>query len=190
MPECRIIIAISNSSLSKKLKILLQNNGYIVIDESVDVNDCMRKIRSVMPNILIIGPILSGTVTNSLIGIVLAEKISSVILLAHEGTSGSFAEFKGRLDFEIINAPINTAILLNTIYMLSKITSKVRSLEEKVNKLEESLETRKLLDRAKGILIKNFKIDEKEAHRRIQKTSMDTGKSLKDVAKIVIERYG
>lgn len=190
MPECRIVIAISNSSLSKKLKVLLQNNGYIVIDESIDVNDCMRKVRSIMPDILIVGPTLSGIVTNSLIAIVLEEKISSVILLAHEGTASGFVDFRSRLDFEIINAPINTAILLNTIYMLSKISSKVRILEEKVNKLEESLETRKLMDRAKGILIKSFRVDEKEAHRRIQKTSMDTGKSLKEVAKMVIEKYG
>jgi response regulator NasT len=191
MSECRIILGISNTNLLKKLKILIQNNGYVVIDESNNLADCTRKIRAMSPDIVILGSTLGNMSTYQLVNIILSEKLSSVITLGTENTSNNgFYEFANRMDFEFIQSPINTAILINTIYMLYKSRVNFIELQKKIDELEDSLETRKLLDRAKGLLMKGFKIEEKEAHRRIQKTSMDTGKSLKEVAKLVIEKYG
>jgi response regulator NasT len=58
--------------------------------------------------------------------------------------------------------------------------------EKQVGDLEEALETRKFVDRAKGILMDSQDLTEAEAFRRIQKMSMNTRKPMKDVAEAVI----
>ena len=59
-------------------------------------------------------------------------------------------------------------------------------MEKQVDDLEDALETRKLVDRAKGILMDSQDLTEAEAFRRIQKMSMNTRKPMKDVAEAVI----
>jgi len=56
----------------------------------------------------------------------------------------------------------------------------------KTRVIQEELETRKLVERAKGILMKDFKLDEEEAFRRIRKKSMDTRRSMREVAEAII----
>ncbi|HJP83636.1 MAG TPA: ANTAR domain-containing protein, partial [Fimbriimonadaceae bacterium] len=60
------------------------------------------------------------------------------------------------------------------------------ALNEEVSSLEEKLETRKLIDRAKGILMETQGLTETEAYRRIQLQSMNLRKSMKEVAEAVI----
>ena len=64
-----------------------------------------------------------------------------------------------------------------------------RLLDEKTA-LEMKLEERKLIERAKGILMKNEGISENEAYRIIQKQSMDNRKSMKEIAEAVILAHG
>jgi response regulator NasT len=61
-----------------------------------------------------------------------------------------------------------------------------RALREQVRTLEESLETRKIVDRAKGILMDSQGLKEAEAFRRIQKLSMDARKSMREVAEAIL----
>jgi response regulator NasT len=61
-----------------------------------------------------------------------------------------------------------------------------RAMEKQVGDLEDALETRKFVDRAKGILMDTHDLTEAEAFRRIQKMSMNTRKPMKDVAEAVI----
>lgn len=64
---------------------------------------------------------------------------------------------------------------------------KLRKLEEQVRKLQDDLETRKLVERAKGILMKELKLDEESAMKKLQKLSMDHQMPIKEVAKRIIE---
>jgi len=60
------------------------------------------------------------------------------------------------------------------------------ALEEEVSELEDKLETRKLIERAKGILMDQYGLKEQEAFRRIQVQSMNTRKSMKEIAEAII----
>jgi len=62
----------------------------------------------------------------------------------------------------------------------------MRSLKEENEKLKKALEERKLIDRAKGILMKKEDIHEEEAYRRIQKLSMDKRKKMAEIAEAII----
>ena len=63
----------------------------------------------------------------------------------------------------------------------------MQSLEEELEAMRDSLEMRKLLDRAKGILMKAHGISEDEAYRRLQRYSMEKRRPLKDVAAAVVQ---
>jgi len=52
--------------------------------------------------------------------------------------------------------------------------------------IQEELETRKVVERAKGILMKEYKLSEEEAFKRIQKISMDTRKSMREIAEAIL----
>ena len=82
--------------------------------------------------------------------------------------------------------PIQEADLAPAIEVALSRFAEFRELEREVDDLQEQLETRKLVDRAKGILMDTQGLSESEAFRRIQKMSMNTRKSMKEIAQAVI----
>lgn len=81
---------------------------------------------------------------------------------------------------------------IKTVESLVKIISSAFSnvvLERKINSLKTKLEERKLIDRAKGVLMKNKNIGEQEAYRYLQKEAMEKRKSMKDIAQAVLLIY-
>ncbi len=83
--------------------------------------------------------------------------------------------------------PISPDVLIQAVRMLHYCRVRMRALHEKADMLEHMLEDRKLIDRAKGRLMDSLHISEAEAHRRIQKHSMDTGRRIADVAREILE---
>jgi signal transduction protein with GAF and PtsI domain len=76
--------------------------------------------------------------------------------------------------------------ILTTVANQAAICIENTELMVKTKVIQEELETRKLVERAKGILMKEFKLDEGEAFRRIRKKSMDTRRSMREVAEAII----
>jgi len=76
--------------------------------------------------------------------------------------------------------------ILITVANQAAICIENTELMVKTKVIQEELETRKLVERAKGILMKEFKLDEAEAFRRIRKKSMDTRRSMREVAEAII----
>jgi response regulator NasT len=82
--------------------------------------------------------------------------------------------------------PFTSADLGPAIDIASSRWSEMKALESEIADLGERLETRKAVDRAKGILMKKLKISEADAFRWIQKTAMDRRLGMKEVADAVI----
>ena len=76
--------------------------------------------------------------------------------------------------------------VLQLVANQSAVAVENTKLVEEALKAREALETRKLIERAKGILIRMFKFSEEEAHRMIHKKSMDTCRSMKQIAEAII----
>jgi response regulator NasT len=82
--------------------------------------------------------------------------------------------------------PIKEADLSPAIEVALTRFAEFRELEKEVDDLQDQLETRKLVDRAKGILMDRQELSEAEAFRRIQKMSMNTRKPMKEIAQAII----
>jgi len=74
--------------------------------------------------------------------------------------------------------------------MLIAIRARLRALESRANKLQKKLYDTNIVSRAKLILMSRFSMSEKEAHRYIEKTAMDSGRKRLDVAESIIRTYG
>jgi response regulator NasT len=85
-----------------------------------------------------------------------------------------------------ITKPMRESDLTPAIEVAMARFSEFRALEKEVGDLKQALETRKLVDRAKGILMDSQGLSEAEAFRRIQKMSMNKRKAMKDVAEAII----
>lgn len=82
---------------------------------------------------------------------------------------------------------LTNGLFISFVEMVVRNWSRLRKLEEHIKKLQDDLETRKLVERAKGILMKELKLDEELAMRKLQKLSMDHQMPIKEVARRIIE---
>jgi response regulator NasT len=85
--------------------------------------------------------------------------------------------------------PFREAELMPVIELSRARFDEFRTLEKEVGSLKEALETRKLIERAKGVLMESHGLRESEAFHRIRKTSMDARKSMKEVAEAILLAY-
>jgi len=89
-----------------------------------------------------------------------------------------------------VTKPFKPADLLPAIQIALARHEELLSLESEIAELSDRLETRKMMDRAKGLLMTQMKLSEPDAFRWIQKASMDRRLSMAQVAKAVIEQLG
>jgi response regulator NasT len=89
-----------------------------------------------------------------------------------------------------LTKPFKPGDLLPAIQIAIVRNEELAALEQEISDLSERLETRKLMDRAKGLLMSKMKLSEPDAFRWIQKASMDRRLSMSQVAKAVIDQLG
>lgn len=86
-----------------------------------------------------------------------------------------------------LSNPINREAFLQSVAVLLRMNERILRLGREVNRLTRTLDERKVIERAKGMLMDSMHMSEAEAHRRMQKISMDSGKRLYEVACGILE---
>ena len=186
METVRIIIAFNNVSHSTNMRNLFNENGFSVVDVSTDGQDCIRKARNLKPDIAILDFDLAGFTGYEAARVLCEDRVCSSILIANDSQRSLINEHWDNEDFICLVKPINRSALISTIELIIKHNKRVVRLEKEIHELKESLESRKLIDKAKGILMRRHKLTEQEAFRMIQKQSMGNGMPMKEIAKAVI----
>jgi len=87
-----------------------------------------------------------------------------------------------------VPAPTRAAELLQSVRLMLQMSSRVKKLTQERDAAERSVQDQKIIQRAKALLMNEFKITENEAHRILQKRSMDTGMTLVNVAQIILKQ--
>lgn len=185
----KVILAIKNKKLFATVKSTLIENGYSIADIASDFSDCLRKIRVLKPDIVIMEYGFSVGSMVEMINILKNDKICPVIILANQAQKSNMESIVLEDDeFNIfLYSPFNKWAFISFVEMVVRNWSKLKRLEEHIRKLQDDLETRKLVERAKGILMKELKLDEELAMRKLQKLSMDHQMPIKEVARRIIE---
>ena len=186
MERTRVIIADDESIIRMDLREMLTNLGYLVVGEVGDGQSAVNLARELKPDIVIMDIKMPDVDGIEAAAILTQEKIAPVLLL----TAFSQKELVDRATEAgvagYIVKPFRESDLGPSIEVALARFVEFRTLEEEVGDLQEALETRKVVDRAKGILMDTQSLKEAEAFRKIQKMSMNTRRPMKEVAEAII----
>ncbi len=186
MEQPRVVVADDESIVRMDLREMLESLGYLVVGEAGDGESAVHLARELKPNIVIMDIKMPGMDGIEAGRILTEERISPVLLLTAYSQHDLVERAKEAGVMAYIVKPFHEADLAPAIEVALQRWHEFRSLEKEVEDLKEALETRKLVDRAKGILMDTQGLSEADAFRRIQKTSMDQRKPMKEVAEAIV----
>lgn len=182
----RIIIADDESLIRLDLREMLGHLGYDVIAEAGDGRTALDLAKKLQPDLVIMDikmPEVDGIMAAEELT---RERIAPVVLLTAYSDQGLVERAKDAGVVGYVVKPFRETELMPVIELCMARFAEFRSLESEVGKLEEALEARKLIERAKGVLMEVHGLRESEAFHRIRKTSMDARKSMKEVAEAIL----
>jgi response regulator NasT len=182
----RILIADDEPIIRLDLKNMLENCGYQVVAEAGDGQKALEAARAHNPDLIILDikmPHLDGIDAAKIVS---EEKLAPVILLTAYSQSDLVNRAKEAGVFSYLVKPFKEADLLPAIEIAMSRWEEFLLLERVARDAEDKLETRKAVDRAKGILMDQYNLREQEAFRRIQVQSMNTRKSMREIAEAII----
>ncbi|MDV3207856.1 MAG: response regulator [Rhodococcus ruber] len=186
----RVVVAEDEALIRLDLVEMLREEGYEVVGEAGDGQRAVELAEQLKPDLVIMDvkmPRRDGIDAASEIA---ARRIAPVVMLAafSQRELGERARAAGAMAYLV--KPFSKTDLVPAIEVAASRFAEIRELEREVAGLTERFETRKLVDRAKGLLMDKHAMTEPEAFRWIQRAAMDRRTTMKHVAEVVIETLG
>jgi two-component system, response regulator PdtaR len=186
MPQTRIVIADDESLIRMNLRETLVGLGYLVVGEAGDGVSVINLARELRPDLVVMDikmPKLDGIQAAK---VLTEEKIAPVLLLTAHSDKELVERARDAGVVGYIVKPFRDAELMPAIEVARARFEEFLTLEQQVGDLKETLETRKIIERAKGMLMDSQGLKEAEAFRRIQQLSMNSRKSMREVASALL----
>ncbi len=186
MEPLRIVIADDEPIIRLDLRKTLENMGHQVVGEAGDGQKAVDLARELKPSIVILDikmPELDGIDAAKIVS---TEGIAPVLLLTAYSQKDLVDRATEAGVFNYLVKPFKEADLMPAMAIAIARYEEFMELENEVSDLENKLDTRKAVDRAKGILMDQYGLKEQEAFRRIQVQSMNTRKSMREIADAII----
>jgi two-component system, response regulator PdtaR len=182
----RVVTADDESIICMDLREMLGNLGYLVVGEAGDGRSAVNLARELRPDVVLMDIKMPDMDGIEAARILTGERIAPVVLLTAFSQRDLVERAKDAGVVGYLVKPIQEADLAPAIEIALSRFREFRELEREVDDLQDQLETRKLVDRAKGILMDAQGLSEAAAFRRIQKMSMNTRKAMKEIAQAII----
>ena len=184
----RVVVAEDESLIRIDVVETLEDNGFEVVAEAADGEKAVALVEELRPDLVVMDvkmPLLDGI---SAAEIITRKRLAPVVLLTafSQRELVERAAEAGALAYVV--KPFTPNDLIPAIEVALSRATQIEALEDEISDLAERLETRKILDRAKGILNNTMGLPEPEAFRWIQKASMDRRLTMKEVAQTVIDQ--
>jgi response regulator NasT len=182
----RIILAEDDSVIRMDLREELQRQGYLVVGDVGDGQSAINLAREVRPDLIIMDirmPELDGIEAAR---VLTSEHLAPVMLLTAFSDNELIERAREAGVVSYITKPWRQSDLKPAIEIALARFQEFREIESQVKTLEDQLATRKVVEKAKGMLMEKYKLTEQEAFRRIQKLSMNNRKSMREVAEAIL----
>ncbi len=189
-PARRAVVAEDEALIRMDVVETLKEAGFDVVGEAGNGEEAVALATELKPDVVVMDvkmPILDGISAAEQIGkahlapVVLLTAFSQTELVERARDAGAMA---------YVVKPFSPADLLPAVEIAISRYAQIGALEAEVADLTERFETRKRVDRAKGLLMTKMGLTEPESFRWIQKTSMDRRLTMREVADAVIEQVG
>ena len=186
--KTRILIADDEALIRQDIKEILTEAGYDVVAEAKDGHHALELAKLTVPDLMILDikmPNINGLEAAEEIQVALNKRIPAIILTAYN--QPELIQKAGSVGaFSYLNKPVKPQDLIASIETVKSRAKEIETLYSDISDLKEKLEIRKLVEKAKGIIMKKLSLDEPEAMHHLQKKSMNERISIKEVAQQVI----
>jgi AmiR/NasT family two-component response regulator len=186
LERTRVVVADDESLVRTDLREALAELGYLVVGEVGDGQSAVNMARELDPDVVIMDIKMPGIDGIEAARILTQEKIAPVVLLTAYSQKDLIERAKEAGVVGYLVKPFRETDLAPAIELALARFAEFRALQEEVGNLTEALETRKKVEKAKGILMEKQGMSEAEAFRKIQKMSMNTRRPMKEVAEAII----
>lgn len=190
----RVVIAEDEAIIRLDLKEILEDEGYEVVGAASRGEEALQLIRSLKPDLAILDIKMPGKDGIEVASEVAPENICPIVILTAFSQRSFVEQARDAGVLAYLVKPFQASDLVPAIELARARFQERIALEEEVSnlsnqteKMERQLETRKLLDKAKGVLMDNYSMSEPEAFEFIQKTAMDTRSPMAYVADSIIK---
>lgn len=189
MRSLNIIIADDESIIRLDLKQMLEEAGHKVVAEASDGQQAVELARKHYPDLVIMDVKMPQMDGIQAAGIINVEHLSPVLLLTAYSQQDVVAAASESGVIAYLVKPINEEQLFPAIEIAISRFGDIQELENQIARLKDTLEMRKLVERAKGILMELQTISEELAYKKLQQYAMNKRLGIKEVAQAVIKSY-
>jgi two-component system, response regulator PdtaR len=182
----RVLIAEDEALIRLDLREMLIEEGYDVVGEAGDGETALRLAEQTRPDLVILDikmPIMDGLAAAEKIA---AARLAPVVILTAFSQRDLVERARAAGAMAYLVKPFQKSDLVPAIEIAASRFAEMTALETEVATLTDRLETRKLVERAKGALMTTYSMTEPQAFRWIQRTAMDHRMTMRDVAERII----
>ena len=182
----KILIAEDEAIIRLDLKESLEAEGYEVVGETGRGDEVIGLVRSLEPDLVILDIKMPGMTGIQAAEIITEEGLAAVILLTAFSQQELVQQASNAGVLAYLVKPFQRSDLVPSIELALGRYKEITLLKEEKTLLENNLESRKVIDRAKGMLTDKYGLKESDAYRYIQKKAMTERTTMKDIAETIL----
>ncbi len=189
-PALRVVVAEDESLIRLDLVEMLREEGYEVVGEAADGQQAVDLAIELRPDLVIMDvkmPRRDGIDAASEIA---EKRIAPVVILTAFSQRELVEKARDAGAMAYLVKPFSKADLIPAVEIAASRYTEISSLESEISNLEDRMETRKLVERAKSALMASQSLTEPQAFKWIQRAAMDRRSTMKSVAEVIIETLG
>jgi two-component system, response regulator PdtaR len=189
-PVLRVVVAEDEALIRLDLVEMLTESGYEVVGQAGDGEAAIELTEREKPDLVVMDvkmPKLDGISAAERIA---KQRISPVVILTAFSQRDLVERARDAGAMAYLTKPFTIEDLMPAIELAVSRFQEIKQLDTEINDLQSQLKARKIIERAKGLLIDNLKLTEPQAFKWMQKTAMDKRKTMVEVANLVISEYG
>lgn len=190
MNQMRVVLVEDDPISRIDIKEMLAEEGILTIGECGDGLTGVNLIKTLKPDLAIMDikmPVMDGIEAAKILN---EEKVAPVMLLTAYSQTELIEEAKKAGVLAYLVKPINKQNLIPACKIAVSRYKEFEVLRSEILNLQDAVEARKLIERAKGLLEKKYLLDEESAFKRIRQISMNQRKTMKEVAEAIIMTLG
>lgn len=168
----------------------LEDAGYDVVAQASTGEEAIEKADEFEPDLIVMDVKMPGMDGITAANRIMEDRRCAIVMLTAFSQSELVERARDAGAMAYVVKPFTPADLVPAVEIALSRSAEIEALENEVAGLAEQFETRKRVDRAKGLLESKMGLSEPEAFRWIQKTSMDRRLTMREVADAVIEQVG